>query len=141
MSDQKTIQENFFYEDCFCGDIEDLMSELNLEEEHLPDLPDDWTVKVMGTKLEPMFQLSNAFIVSEVFERSAQQWEERFPENSERVDKELKQAIEAGIDVEKINSLIPSIYYPDDSEYTITKADLIEWCKPAKPSYTIDHHS
>jgi hypothetical protein len=123
------IWENFYYEDVFCSDISELMWQLDLDEEHIEWLPDDWKVEVMGASLEKMFTLTKEFIVGKIM-RATDRWEERFPEDSDRVDKKIQTAIETGIDTEKINELIPSLYYPNDTEYTITKADLIEWCKP-----------
>jgi hypothetical protein len=121
--------ENFYYEDVFCSDLSDLLSALGYEEEDVSGLPDDWKAEVMGAKLEKMFVLTKGFISSWTAEHAHTQYDERYPEDPSIMDARIAKAIEAGIDIDKINEGIPSMYYPDDAEVTITKSDLVEWCK------------
>lgn len=118
--------ENFFYEDLFCSDLSDLMEALNIEENNIADLDEGWAVKVMDTNLEKIFQFDMNFIVNAITNHT-DKWEERFPEECERTNEAVETAIKAGIDIEKINSLLPSIWYPADKWFLITKEDLIEF--------------
>lgn len=115
------------YEDAFCSDISDLMDVLDIAEEKVNELDEDWKVEVIECSLEKIFKLEKDVIVSEILDKT-NKWEDRFPEESEQTDKKIRKAISAGIDIDKINSLLPSLYYPNKNKVTITKKDLVEFC-------------
>lgn len=127
-----TQSEYFFYEDKFISDVEDLLYELNLDENDddsdIKNLPDDWSVVCEESKHEKMFQFKIDDVVSDIISHT-DRFEERFPEESERVFKELEVAVKNGIDIDKINSEIPKLYYPSGVSFTITKNDLLEYFK------------
>ena len=50
--------ENFFYEDTFCYDIEDLAAVLDINEDNVNALKDDWQVKVELSNLETIFKIN-----------------------------------------------------------------------------------
>lgn len=111
--------ENFFYEDVFCSDLDDLLNQLN---EEASDLNDDWTCRVELTTLEPMFTL-NADNLAEMLYNNK---EERYSEDAPQ-DEVIIKALKECIDFEKLNSKIPKLYYPNNKFVTITKKDLIEY--------------
>lgn len=120
--------KNFFLDDKFCSDLSDLMDAYDWDEEDLQYLSDDWKVEVMDSTLEKIFQFKMSDLVGDIIERT-DRWEERFPEESTDTFDALEKAIASGIDLEKINAAIPSLYYPADKSFTITKQDLIDYCK------------
>lgn len=114
--------ENFFYNDEFYGDLESLMDGLGLDSEaDVYQLPDDWFVTCIESKCEPVFTLSVDFITDAINE-------ERFTEEGREID-EINEALSNNIDFEKINALIPNIYYPTRTEFFVTKADLINFIR------------
>jgi len=115
------IPSTFLHREDFYYDASDLMGELDLEEEDLPELPDDWFVEVEQTELEPMFQLSADWICERLDE-------ERGSEDGNEYS-EVHKIITANLDFSKVNELIPKLYYPNGKRFKITKADLIEYCK------------
>lgn len=121
--------ENFFYNDQFCSDLSDLMDIFDIDEDNLNELAEDWSVKVEESALEKIFVLKKQFVVGAIIQQT-DTWQERFPEESDRVFKEIEDAIERSIDIEKMNELLPSLYYPNGDKFTITKINLVEWCKP-----------
>ena len=122
--------ENFFIDDKFYSDLSDLMDEMDIEEENINELPDDWSEKIQLSKLEKMFVLKKSFVVDAINQQT-DRWEDRYPEDpSGKLLDEIEKAIESGIDVDKINSLIPELYYPTEEFVTITKQDLIDWVRP-----------
>lgn len=114
--------ENFFYEDNFCNDIEDLMFIKDINDENISDLADDWVCKVELTTLEPMFQLS----ANKLSDMLCNDNEERFSEDGAQSE-DIVKALNQCVDFEKLNSMIPSLWYPNGKDATITKKDLIEY--------------
>jgi hypothetical protein len=113
--------ENFFYNDKFYSDMEELMDDLDYYEEDVLKLPDDYSLDCKGFKLEPIVTLSADWIGERIDE-------ERFTEDGDEIEKILK-VLSANIDFDKINSLMPKIYYESGEKFKITKADMLEWIK------------
>lgn len=118
--------ENFFYDDRFCTDIDDLMCELDIDEETLSDLKDDWEITCEETTLEKIFVIKKEFATDAILTQT-DTWEDRFPEDSDSLFKEIKTAIDNAIDIEKLNEALPSLYYPNGKKFKIKKSDLVEW--------------
>ena len=118
--------ENFFYEDGFYPDLDFLI--VDIVDDEVEDLPDDWSITVIQGELEPMFQLKEEHVIDAIFNVGADRFEERWPEDPERQDEEFRAAIKSSIDMDKLNSLVPKLYYPSDQTFTITKQDLLDAC-------------
>lgn len=113
--------ENFIYNDTFCKDLETLMDLLDI---NMPsELLDDWKAEVDVCELQPLCQLDHKSILEMLYNFH----EERFPEDDERTDKQVLDAIIESFDVDKFNGLVPELYYPTKSKAIITKADLVEY--------------
>lgn len=121
-----TQEENFFYEDQFLTDYEDLMYYLGLEEDDLIELPEDYSVKIQFSKFEKIFKMEENWIVDTIIQQT-DKWEDRFPEDSDSVFKQIESAIRSGIDFEKINQNLPDIYCPSGEYAVVTKQDLINF--------------
>lgn len=117
--------EHFFYSDIFCSDINDLIEELELNDEEINDLNDDWKIVAQATTEEPIFQFKKQFVIDCIV-NNTDTWEDRFPEDSTTTFKDIEKAIEQGIDIEKINELLPRLYYPNGEKFEITKQDLLD---------------
>lgn len=120
--------ENFFYEETFHHDLDSLISGLDLDDDGaINELEENWEIEVEDTTLEKIFILKENFVVDAISE-STDRWEDRFPEDhDDRTYKKIQDAIKQGVNVEKINDLLPSLYYPNGQKYKITKADLLEY--------------
>lgn len=114
--------EHFFYEDVFCNDIEDLLMELDMDEDEVPHLPEDWYITCMGSTKEAVFQLTPDWITRPINE-------ERFSEDPDDMVDKIRLVLNRNIDFDKINKLLPRIYYPANKEFKITKADLLDYIK------------
>ena len=116
--------EHFIYnDDEFMSDIGDLLSHLELEEEDVIALPDDYNVTCENTDLEPMFVFNHDRFVDFLSDIYA----DRFPEESDSTFTKIESAIKQSFDIEKFNSLIPQLYYPNGKMFTVTKNDLLEY--------------
>ncbi len=113
--------ENFFYSDEYYSELGDLMEDLDIDEDNVNELPDDYALECRGSDLEPIFQLSAEWITERVNE-------ERWPEDMDSICDQAYKAVNDNIDFAKVNSLIPKLYYPSRRKFTITKKDLIEYC-------------
>lgn len=123
------IYENFFYNDDFFRDMEDLMDDLNLKAEaDIYSLPDDWKIEAVESNLEKMFVLTNEYVIEAILGRT-DIFEERFPEDDFTCLNELRKVIPKCIDIEKMNQAVKELYYPNGKKITITKSDLIEYIK------------
>lgn len=113
--------ENIFYQDEYYSELSDLMDALDLDEDNVHDLPDDYVLNCKECDLEPIIELSANWICEHISE-------ERFSEEGIEADK-LYKILAENIDYEKVNALIPKLYYESRKKFTITKNDLIEYCK------------
>lgn len=111
--------ENFIYDDEFYHDLGDLLIALEIDEDS-PELTDDWEIECIECELEPVFKLSVDFIFDHINE-------ERFTEDGAEADK-IEKVLRDNIDFDKINSLIPQLYYPTKKKFTIKKTDVLEYC-------------
>lgn len=114
--------EYFFANDSLCCDLGDLLEQLEIEEEEVKDLPEDWTYEAEEVELEPMFVLG-ADMLNDIL---SDRFEERFSEDAPEYDK-INKILKDNIDFDKINALIPKLYYSTGKIKTITKADLLEY--------------
>ena len=114
--------ENFFYDDTFCLDLEDLANAFDINEDNVNDLKDDWQVKVELSDLEPIFNVN----ADNLCQLLADANEDRLSEDFDEEARVLK-AIKETIDFEKLKEALPKLYYPNNKFETITKADLVEW--------------
>jgi len=115
--------ENFFIEDEFFSTLDDLIDYIGLDVE---ELDDNWTTKVKLSELEPMFQFNEKFIVDAII-NNTDLFEDRFPEDSDNAFKKIEEAIIGSVDLEKLNKMIPSLYYPNCDYRIITKQDLLDF--------------
>lgn len=115
--------ENFFIENEFCHDLEDLIRIRDLEnDDAIINLNDDWSCSIELSILEPMIKVTLKSIFKLLFDSN----EERFSDN-ESDDKNILKALKESIDFEKLNLLIPKYYYPSNKKEIVTKQDLIDF--------------
>jgi hypothetical protein len=105
--------ENFFYEDKFYSDVEELMIDLEIDEESIESMPDFY--KCYKSSFEPIFELDADWVLERIDE-------ERQSEDGEELDK-IQQLLKQ-IDFSKFNEQCPKLYYPTREKFEITKADL-----------------
>ena len=118
--------ENFFYNDNFYSDIDGVIDELEYNMgTSVNEFPEDFEIEVELAQEEPIFQLDMQFVVKAI-EAHTERYEDRFPEDSTRVDAEIKKAIEGAVDLAKLNKSLPKLYYTTGKYAKITKADLLD---------------
>lgn len=113
--------ENFFVEENFMHDIGCLLTHCDIEEEDVKDLPEDWDIEVEEAINEPMFKLDAEELQEMLFNSN----EERYSEEGNE-DKKIIKALNECIDFEKLNSMIPKLWYGRKT-IKITKKDLLEY--------------
>lgn len=124
--------ENFFIEDRFYSDLEDYIDDCfdggyaETPEEAIDGLPDDWSIRVMQSKLEPMFQVDRDEINSVLMNHFFDKHEDRFPHDRDDEDSFIESALYDCINVDQLNKSIPELYYPTTFT-TITKQDLLDY--------------
>jgi hypothetical protein len=114
--------ENFFYEDDFCADFDDLALLININEDTVNELEDDWSIRVESTDIEPIFNV-DANILCQLLAAAN---EDRLTEDPDEEENILK-ALTGAIDFGKLKDTLPKVYYPSNKFTIITKADLVEW--------------
>ena len=115
------FMENFFYKNDFYTDLEDFIEKVFDDESEIADLDNDKLYLCKGSKLEPILSLSAEWIAERIDD-------DRFSENnSDGEIEEISEILESNIDYEKINSLMPKLYYENyKDKFTITKQDLLD---------------
>jgi hypothetical protein len=115
--------ENFFYNDKFYTDLYDLAEDLEFDavDDLIEDYPDDYTICIELSQLQPVVVFTPDLIAENCI------LEDRYSEeNSDREYDTIVNALKQCIDFEKLNSLMPSLYYGTGKKQTITKQDLLE---------------
>lgn len=115
--------ENFFVNDKFYPDLEEYLIDMDLEQEDIEALPDDYTLEAEDTDHEPMFKLDSSELASILDEWHS----ERKSEDGDEWE-EIKEALNKSVDFEKLNANIPCLHYPNGQALIITKSDLLEAC-------------
>ncbi len=119
--------EHFFIDDRFYGDLDDYINDCFPEDGDVDALPDDWSIRVQESKLEPMFQVRKEDIIDVLANYFDDQFDDRFPQdNYDPVFDEIVKALKKCFDANKFNSLVPKLYYPAGYA-TITKQDLLDF--------------
>jgi hypothetical protein len=90
-----------------------------LEYEFLVEQADDFTVEAYECDLETIGFLNGEIIAERAFD------EDRFSEEMDDDQEKISKILDANIDFEKINSLLPKLWYPSDRKVIFTKAELI----------------
>ena len=112
--------ENFFYNDTFYSELSEYCDYNDLDKEEIESYPDDFKLEVECSELAPIVKIDAEWITERIDE-------ERFSE--ERCDDEVSKIMKIlneNIDFEKINLLIPQLYYGNRKKHYFTKADLLE---------------
>ena len=119
--------EHFFIEDRFYYDLDDYINDCFPEDGDVDALPNDWSIRVQESKLEPIFQLTKPEVAHAILQHVLDIHEDRFgPDDDGRLDDEITELLEVCFDVKKFNSLVPKFYYPAGYA-TITKQDLLDF--------------
>lgn len=118
-------KENFFIDDKFYNEIVDYIEDNDYDNEEIEKLTDDWKVVIRLSNYEPIFQFTMDWLVERII-RETDYFEDRFPEDSAVVFTEIENAIRQSVDLDKLNSLLPKLYYPSDKTHFLTKQDLLE---------------
>ncbi len=122
---------DFFVDGEFYSDLDELMEawgvyapvDLLDDEEGLGLLGEDWSVVAYEAYSAPIFKLTSDDIVSFITE----QYNEYPDDDNDYTYDSTVEAVRAGIDVDKINSLMPSVWRPTKEKFIITKQDLINY--------------
>lgn len=114
--------ENFFYGEKFYSDLDELTDDIELyNEEDILALPDDYSLDCKYSRLEPIVTLSVDWIIEKISE-------DRLTEDGDELE-EIGRVLSANIDFDKVNHLIPKLYYESKENFKITKVDLLEWIR------------
>lgn len=118
--------EHFFLEDRFYHELGDLIDDLFPEDGAVEALEDDWSIRVMRSKLEPMFRVDRDEINAVLMNHFLDKHEDRFPQDNDDQENYIESALCDCVNVDQLNRSIPELYYPTTFA-TITKNDLLEY--------------
>jgi len=112
------LPENFFIDDEFFQEPEDLLEQYNIEteEELAEDLPED--IEYRTSQLEPVFKLDADWILGRIDE-------DRLDENGDVLDK-IEKLLKT-IDFNSVNEKMPKMWYEVGGKRTF-KRDLLKAC-------------
>jgi hypothetical protein len=116
--------ENFFYEDKFYSDLGDFIDDLFYDD--LTNIKDEWTWVCQECDLEPIFQITKDDLC-DMIHYIGSNHEERYPEDSDDVNRDLEVAIKQTFNIDDLNAAIPKLYYPNGKKFTITKLDILDY--------------
>lgn len=110
----------YYYNENFYHDLEQLIDDLDFEK--VEELADDFSITYKECDEEPIVQLS-ADNLGELI----RDWqEERFSEDdSEGEHEAIVKILSENIDFDKINSEMPTLWYPSKRKVQLTKADIV----------------
>ena len=110
--------EPFYIDDKYYYSIDDLRDEIASDDCDIEDLPEDYEITATRSKLLPIIQYKAEDMAEMADEFSEQNYDQEY-------DLILK-AIKECCDFEKLNSMIPKLWYEMPSQkFKITKQDLL----------------
>ena len=113
--------ENFFYNDKMYDGLEELIESLDIEDYEIEALPDNWSITCYHMEEQKMFKLSLEEIMDNLDD-------ERFShDHCYKEWDDIYEIIADNMDIEKINELMPSLWYPLAVSFKIKKSDLAEY--------------
>jgi hypothetical protein len=107
--------ENVFYNEKYYSEIEEILLEEDWQTEE--DLPDH--IEVYEAHNEPIVKLSAQWIVEHIDE-------ERFTEDGCEIES-VEDILNKYIDFQKVNSMIPKLWYEGRKKIVLTKEQLKEY--------------
>lgn len=122
--------EPFYVDDKFYSDIDDYINDVIDDydtEEDISDLPETWSEEAEETKLRKICTLKKSDIEGIIIDYIYDTYNDMMPEDGDIIEDQIKQAVNSGIDIDKINNLLPELYCPSGVKFTITKKDLIDY--------------
>lgn len=112
--------ENFFIDENFYSDLQDLIEDIS-QEDDLSDLGDDWKVQCAEGILQPVTELSAYSIIDSIpIERLGE---------DDKVFYCVRDFLNKAINFNSINEAMPKFYYAEGNDFTITKQDLLDYIK------------
>ena len=113
--------ENFFYNDIFFNDLLECCNYYEWDTEELNLLPKNFHIKIELTTIAPLVVFDSEWMTERINER-------RFSENNgDKETTKIMNILDENIDFEKINKLIPKMYYINGKLQIVTKKELLEW--------------
>lgn len=112
--------EYFIYNYHFYSELSECCDYNDWDRGEIESFPDDFKLEVELSELAPIVQIDAEWITERISE-------DRFSEDrcDDEVSKIMK-ILNENIDFEKINALIPKLYYGNRKKHYFTKADLLE---------------
>lgn len=111
--------ENFFYNNKFYYEVSELIDEIESDECEIHELPDDYKLECFKSELSPLVEFDAQWIAERIDE-------ERFSDdNCDGEFTKIVKALNECIDFEKLNSMIPKMYYETRMKFYITKQELL----------------
>lgn len=117
--------EDFFVDDEFYSDLGEWLQD-RYDDEEVRQLPEDYSFEVRPGKLEKIFNIKIDDVVDFITTHT-DRWEDRFPEFADSTFDKIKKAIIGSVDIDKMNELLPSLYYPTTEKAIVTKKDLVDY--------------
>lgn len=119
---------NFFVDDKFYSEIEDYLIDAEIDEDNIGEVSDQWEQEIFLSKKEKLVDMNKDFVADAIC-NATERFDDRFPEDSDSIFEEIKNAVIRSVDFEKLNDLIPSLYYATGEKSKLTKKDLQEALK------------
>lgn len=108
-------------DDRFFDEVQDVAE--YLEYEFLIEQADDFTIEAYECDLERIGYLDGSVIAERAFD------EDRFTEEMADDQEKIAKILDDNIDFQKINDLLPKIWYPSNRKVVFTKQELIDEIK------------
>jgi len=110
----------YYYNEKFYHDLEQLIDDLDFEK--VEDLDNDFNIIYKECDEEPICTLS-PYLLGELIRDSH---EDRYSEDdSDGEHESIVKALSENIDFDKINSELPTLWYPSKRKVQLTKADIV----------------
>ena len=111
---------NYCIDDKFYDEISDISEDLFETEEEVLNLPEDYKLEVFTTELKPIVVFNARMILDRCVDENS------FSEDyADREDLKIFEALNQCIDFEKLNSMIPKLYWTDKKIF-LTKKDFVD---------------
>ena len=114
------IRQNFFLNGEFYKDLFDVLNHYGHEYYH--NIPDDFKETCYESVVEPIFKLGSGELDEYIFDSSIDRISDRI--NSREYFEKIMEAVEQSIDIDNLNSLIPTDFYEGTVKFELVKEDF-----------------
>ena len=116
------------YNDSYYDELINLIEDLYPNETDITELDDDFSILVEDCSLRKIF-VADEKLARRIGSDVSEWKDDLLPEEADDTIDQIIKAVVASIDLDKMNALLPELWYPNGDKYEVTKQEMLEEIK------------